>query len=321
MANVSLTNILTQGSFETTTTNNWITGRGANAATRLTPIPTAHSEFGVACGQLNQQINYSSGGSTNKCSFHYSPFNVIAGRIYYMRALYRCDTNNETAFFSTTNWANGIGAAPTSFFGMAWGPTGIGNWNFIDLRWTAPSNASIPFSIQMNNLGMNGNNPVIAQIDNVMFIDLTEAFGAGNELSIGGIREIIENNTQSGGRGYFDGTITINIQDPPIIETIDVAPGLLGRYYSTQIDLQVGTGTEPLSWSITGLPAGNGQSISGSGLIFGQLGLSEGAYSFTVQVIDALGRTATKQYTLNVGEPPVLLDNVIPNPVTDIPYS
>ena len=320
---VTLTNLIGNGTFETNNTG-WVSGSGSNAAARLNPAPSPqHTEYNsVSVGQINQQINFSSGGSQNKVAFNYS-VPVVAGHVYYMRALYNAITNVETAMFTTTGGSTGT--APTSTLGHIFGPTGKNVWNFIDHRWTATSTTNLAFSIQFNNLGVSGNTTALAYADNVMVIDLTAAFGAGNEIGTAGIRNIVDNwdggPSNNGGHGYWSGSIVLNINDPPVIDSVDNLFGLTGRSFSGQVILQQDTGTAPFNYSILGLPAGNGLSIDSNGLITGTLGLTQGQYPFTVQLIDGLGFEVSKSFTLNVGQPPVIVDTSMPNPAQGIPYS
>ena len=308
--NINLTNLISNGSAEINI-QNWNASQGTPAPTRLASIPApSHGEFGVACGQVSGQVNYSSGGGQNKLSTQYSNVAVTTGHKYYMRAVVRPSTPTGIAGCQFNNNGTDIG--------HAFADTVINQWGFIDYIWEA-TGTTLGLRLQFSVPSQSGNTASSFQFDNVMVIDLTAAFGAGNEPTAAVIRDGVDNYTQ---RGYWDGTASITLPDPPEIDTsITAVFGLFGRAFSHQIDLVSGLGTAPFGFSIQGLPQGHGLSIDSSGLISGTIGLSEGSYSFTVTVVDAVGFQDSAGFTLNVGEPPVIVDTYIPGAIYNEPYS
>ena len=314
MAAVSLTNLVGNGSCEVNITG-WNASQGSAAPTRLTPLPTAHGEFGIACAQVNGNVNYSAQSGANKLSTQYANITVVSGRQYYMRAIAR----------------NTLPAMPVSGNSMQFNNNGVdighafvslgassGTWGLVDYVWTA-NTTTLGLRCQFSVTGASGNTASTFQVDNLMLIDLTAAFGAGNEPPGAVIRDAIDKHTQ---KGYWDGAATVTLPDPPEIDTAaTVFNGLLGRSFSGQVHLVSNTGTSPFMFFIAGLPTGHGLSIDDTGLISGTLGLTEGSYPFTVTVMDTVGFQDTETFTLNVGEPPVIRDTFIPGAVYDEPYS
>lgn len=116
-------------------------------------------------------------------------------------------------------------------------------------------------------------------------------------------------------------TLTIN---PPIseltIDTQSLPDGVVGQDYSR--DLQASGGSTPYLWSIISgsLPAG--LQLSDDGKITGRP-TTTGEVSFTVQVIEQSGQTASKVLAIDVDPAPqltILSENPLPPAAVGVPY-
>ena len=311
---VSLTNILPSGSgsFEASVTG-WVAGQNNTAIplsiARVALSPT-HGETGSWMGQVSGNVNFSAQSGVQKAACQLNNVTVVSGRKYYIRAQARIATpvTSNSAQFSN----NGAD------IGHSFVTIGNSSWGLIDYIWTA-NTVTLGLRIQFSAEGLSGNTATSFQVDNVMVIDLTAAFGAGNEPTAAAMRESVYNYAQ---RGYWDGSTAINFPEPPEIDvTVTMINGLFGRSFSHQVNIVQNTGIAPFIFSLSGLPAGHGLLINSSGQITGTLELREGSYPFTVTVMDAVGFTDTASFTLNVGEPPVILDTYIPGAIYNEPYS
>ena len=166
--------------------------------------------------------------------------------------------------------------------------------------------------------GNSGNNDTYGRLDNIVMVDLTEHFGAGNEPPLVAIRQGVLDNPPD---GWWDGTTEITMPIPPVITT-DVLPlATKGRAYSTMIELEEDTGSAPFIFNLSGLPLNSGLFIDNNGLISGISNLDEGQYTVTITLTDSIGYRTSKQFTLNAGEPPLIHDNYIPGATLNDPYS
>ncbi|WDM00885.1 putative Ig domain-containing protein [Alicyclobacillus cycloheptanicus] len=105
---------------------------------------------------------------------------------------------------------------------------------------------------------------------------------------------------------------------PPVtINTTVMGNGTVGQPYSEQ--LQASNGNGQYSWSVTQGSLPDGLSLSSNGLISGTP-LQSGTSTFTVQVEDASGRTATETYTLNVEKALKVLSEVLLADCVNAPY-
>jgi len=188
MQSVTLTNMLTNGSFETDTTG-WA---GSGTMTRLA-IPTpGHGEFGSWCGQDAQTVN---GAHYLQRSAALAGF--VSGHQYYIRSMVRYSTSgygNIVQYYNAaTALANGVAAFTMS---------AVNTWYLYDCVWTAPNSNSLQLRFNFSN--GNGNQARTAQVDNVMIIDLTAAFGAGHEPATVTMAAVLPD-------GYFDGTKVVEV--------------------------------------------------------------------------------------------------------------
>ena len=304
MATITLTNMIANGSMEVNITG-WAAAAGSSAPTRLTPLPSpTHGEYGIACLQHNGQVNSNAQGGANRICSQYQNITVVTGRQYYIRAQVRVVAGCTGFQFNN----NGVE------IGHALIDTSDNTWSFMDFIWTADTN-TLGLRLQSASIA-NGNAARTFQFDNVMLIDITTPFGAGNEPPIGLLQAVVEEEN-----GYWDGAKLVDIPVAPEIETESLPYGLLGREYSAKIDLVQDTGTASFIFSISGLPIGHGLNIDGDGSISGILNLTENTYSPVVVVVDSIGFTDTASFSLDVYEPPAIHNDYLPGAVFEEPYS
>ena len=94
-------------------------------------------------------------------------------------------------------------------------------------------------------------------------------------------------------------TLVLNVAAAPIVIAPSVPSGLAGSAYSGR--LSASCGTEPYTWSASGLPAN--LTSSGDGTISGTP-QAPGTASFTATVRDTTGATATGTVQITIGLPP-----------------
>jgi hypothetical protein len=115
--------------------------------------------------------------------------------------------------------------------------------------------------------------------------------------------------------------LSLFVANPLSILSATLPNGNGGVAYSQ--NLSAGGGTAPYSWTIVagagGLPPG--LSLSTAGTVSGTP-TSGGTYTFTVQVTDSGGRTATKALTLSINVTPLVISTTaLPNAQLTVPYS
>jgi len=180
----TLTNMLSNGSFEDSGVG--ITGwTGVATPTRIAVPSPVHGEYGSWCGQVSSSSNQ----NTIRYIARSSALSVVSGRKYYIRLQCR-DTGNNL------NWS--LYNNTTAFSPAISGSLTANTWGLADGIWTANS-STLTFRIQFASTN-NPNTTRTHQIDNVMVIDLTTPFGAGNEPDAATMRSIIAANN-----GYWDG--------------------------------------------------------------------------------------------------------------------
>ena len=324
MATIDLTNIVTNGSFETNT-NGWVgymTNQQGTQSTLAplrvvnnTPLPV-HGETGAWCAQM--------GTKTQGLVYinPTTPIPTIIGHKYYVRARVSLRGNTVpgvttgcTVIHGTTIPVRGTALPPPLFDGLQ--TPNIEDWNLIDCIWTADI-AGLNMRFIWQQTGNMGNNETYGRVDNIVMVDLTEAFGAGNEPPLFAIRQGVRNVPPN---GWWDGTTTITMPIPPVITTDALPIAIKGRGYSTQIELEENTGTAPFVYTISGLPLNSGLFMNMSGELYGTSNLNEGSYVVEVMVSDSIGYITTKEYILDAGEPPFIVDDYIPGASLNEPYS
>ena len=324
MATIDLTNIVTNGSFETNVAG-WSGFEASRQGTQSTLAPVRvtnatpappHGETGSWCVQM--------GTKTQGLIYlnPTTPIPTIAGHKYYVRARVSLRGNTVPGVTTGCTVVHGVGVPargdtlPPPLFDGLQTPNIIG-WNLIDTIWTANvTGLNMRFIWQQT--GNVGNNDTYGRVDNIVMVDLTEAFGAGNEPPLFAIRQGVIHDTPN---GWWEGTETITMPIPPVITT-DVLPfAAKGRAYSAVIELEEGTGTAPFVFTISGLPLNSGLFIDNNGVISGISNLDEGQYPVEITITDSIGYRVRKQFILNAGEPAVIHDEYIPGATLDLPYT
>jgi len=324
VATIFLTNKVTNGSFESNV-NGWSgfmtdnrNVQSALAPIRVpnnTPLPV-HGETGTWCAQMGvktQGLVY-----INPTT----PIPTVIGHKYYVRARVSLRGNTVPGVTTGCTVIHGTGvpirgtALPPPLFDGLQTPN-IEGWNLIDTIWTADvSPLNMRFIWQQT--GNLGNNETYGRVDNIVLIDLTEHFGAGSEPPLFAIRQGVINQPPD---GWWEGTAEITMPIPPVIITDSIPMAVKGRTYLAEIELEEKTGTSPFVFNLSGLPLDSGLFIDNNGLISGVCNLDEGQYVVEVMVSDSIGYRARRQYTLNVGELPLIHDDYIPGATLNQPYS
>lgn len=119
------------------------------------------------------------------------------------------------------------------------------------------------------------------------------------------------------GYGFASKSFTIAIGDAPAITTTTLPDATLNQAYSAVL---TGTGTEPITWSITGgaLPAG--LSFNAASKTISGTPTAAGSFSITLQAASAYGK-ATKALNLFVGTPPSITTTALQDGITAESYS
>ena len=324
MATIFLTNVVTNGSFETNVSgwSGFMTDN-RNVQSTLAPIrvpngtpPPVHGETGSWCAQMGvktQGLIYMNPSV---------PIPTILGHKYYVRARVSLRgytdpgvTTGCTVIHGTSVPIRGVTLPPPLFDGLQ--TPNIVDWNLIDCIWTADiSPLNMRFIWQQT--GNMGNNETYGRVDNIVMIDLTEHFGAGSEPPLFAIRQGVLNAPPN---GWWEGTTEITMPVPPVITTESLPLAVKGKAFSAQVELEEMTGTAPFVFTISGLPLSSGLFIDNNGLISGISNLDEGQYTVEVVVSDSIGYYARKQFTITAGEPPLIHDQYIPGATLNQPYS
>ena len=112
---------------------------------------------------------------------------------------------------------------------------------------------------------------------------------------------------------------TITMNSPLAITTASLPNGAAGQAYpSTTLAASGGTG-QGYSWSVTVGQLPSGLALSSAGILSGTLAASAGGATFTVQVQDSGGNTATRQFTISV--PLTIITTSLPNGAPNSNYS
>ena len=329
-----LTNLISNGSFEVNTTGwegfntNQNNAQSTLAIGRVSKNLASqnHGEYGDWCARLGVKAQ---GVLYLNPTTSYAPTN---GNKYYIRALVSL-RSDMASVCSGCVIMNGVDTSNTNVIPIRGAtlntPLTDGllsldttQFTLIDAIWTA----NVPwlrlrtvFQTTQNQ----GNNDQSGRLDNIMLIDLTSSFGTGLEPTLMAIRQAILDNpvATNGGMGYFEGFVDIDVPLAPVFSTQSIPTGLNGKSYSTTIVMTNGFGTQPFSFSLSGLPTGHGLTINNSGQISGTLNLPGGNYNLTVNVVDKFGYSVSKTYNLVVGEPPFIVSEYIDGPILNTSYS
>ena len=324
MASINLTNIVQNGSFEANMSgwSGFMTDN-RNMQSTLAPVRVSntapapvHGETGSWCAQIGtktQGVVY-----INPTT----PIPTIAGHKYYVRARVSLRGSTIPGVSTGCTVIHGVGvpvrgtALPPPLFDGLQTPN-ITDWNLIDTIWTADiTGLNMRFIWQQT--GNSGNNDTYGRVDNIVMVDLTEAFGPGNEPPLFAIRQGVLNVPPN---GWWDGTTEITMPIPPVITTDNLPLAAKGRTYSVQIELEELTGTAPFVFGLSGLPLNSGLFIDNNGLISGTSNLDEGQYTVTITLTDSIGYRTSKVFILNAGEPALIHDEYIPGATLNESYS
>ena len=168
--------------------------------------------------------------------------------------------------------------------------------------------------------GIDDNNATITSSPGVTFYIVNGDFNVGNGnvtiqgllyapssvINISGNGTFTATTAVVGGIAVFGGSPSVVIGTPPAtkisINPVPLPSWTVNRDYpSTTMTATGGGGI--YSWSATGLPAG--LSIANSGTISGKP-TATGSFAVLISVVDTLGDTATKPYTLNINVAPAV---------------
>lgn len=116
--------------------------------------------------------------------------------------------------------------------------------------------------------------------------------------------------------------LSITINPKPVIKTdpISVASATAGVLYSQVLELNTGTGTLPVTWSVTGIDTVGLFIDSLTGTISG-VPTAAGTYTAVVTVTDAGGGSVTKNFSIKVYDPVVIATPTVSNAIVLKPYS
>jgi Ca2+-binding RTX toxin-like protein len=140
-------------------------------------------------------------------------------------------------------------------------------------------------------------------------------------LGISGSTGVISGTTSSTGTFNFtvsvddtDGdtgtrSYSLSVNSAPSVSTTTLAGGTVGVTYSKA--LSASGGTSPLTWSKSSGTLPTGLSLSSSGTISGKPTVA-GTYSFTVQVQDTNGATASRSLSIKISTAPVISTATLP---------
>ena len=116
-----------------------------------------------------------------------------------------------------------------------------------------------------------------------------------------------------------DQALSIVINDALAISTESIPGGRIGGTYTTQLVSTGGTGNK--GWSEIGANLSSyGLTLYTNGQISGTP-TAEGDVSFTARVMDAIGSSASRQYTLTIAPQLHIITNTVPNWTVGIAYS
>lgn len=185
--NLILTNMIYNGSFETNTTE-W---SGSTTLTRIAKNPS-HSEYGSYVGQVSGRTN---GNIYVQRSSAQTDF--TSGRKYYIRSKVRSVIAGYAYMIQYMNATTALSGSTITDIS-----SGEDNgWSIYDMIWTANTSS---LRLRLNFTGGIGYINRTIQFDNIMIINLTEAFGSGNEPTLIDIRDIVNFNG-----GYWDGSLAV----------------------------------------------------------------------------------------------------------------
>ncbi len=113
---------------------------------------------------------------------------------------------------------------------------------------------------------------------------------------------------------------SLTINPPPLqITTQTIADGVVGTAYSQT--LASSGGLAPFTWTVTAGTLPTGLSLSTAGAITGTPSAA-GTFTFTARVADSSAQQASRQYTVQIAPPPLVLNTLsLPTGTTGVAYS
>jgi hypothetical protein len=194
-----LINLVSDGSFENGVTG-WMSANAEGNITQAAVMSPSHNEYGSYCLMYNHTANT----FANNHRVHLANFSYLENHKYYVRAqFYPTDTSIANSAIQTFIAGNTSGIeyniAVKSTLGSP--PLTRNVWNLLDGIYTPPSpvNPNVNYlQLMIVMLGAK-QNTTPSYFDNVVALDLTESYGAGNEPDLATIRQIVNDNN-----GYFD---------------------------------------------------------------------------------------------------------------------
>jgi prepilin-type N-terminal cleavage/methylation domain-containing protein len=112
-------------------------------------------------------------------------------------------------------------------------------------------------------------------------------------------------------------TYTVKINPAPTITTGSIPSWTVNQPY-TSFTMSSAGGTQPVSWTATGLPTG--LTMDAAGVITGTP-TDLGTFTPTVTVTDSLGATASRSYTVNINSAPSITTTTLPDGEQNVAYS
>ena len=178
----SLTNLLANGGFESNTTG-WTTASYSLGLVALSTLSPSHG------GPGTQVMGITGSANADVQATYTAVSGLTVGRKYYLSAWVRTGNTNVTG----AQWYNNTTAIAGSNITF-----GQNAWTRMSYVWTSTATSFTP---RVFFTRANGNNAKLAYVDNVMMIDLTASYGAGNEPTATVMDSIL-----TGSYSFFDGT-------------------------------------------------------------------------------------------------------------------
>jgi len=319
---IDLTNLIVNGGAETNNSawNGYVLdNKGVLNAGSVSRIAAT-----LPSGENVPNWAFSTGAKTQGCTCAnpLTPITLIINNTYYFRTLIglrngstaggvtRCTIADHLSSFTPVK-----ASISTYEFTSGSSTVDISGWVLVDFIFKASKSTFSP-RLYFDVSGNMGNNDCYGAWSNTTLIDLTTDFD-GVIPPIFAIRYGVN----SEGGWWNNIAYDVEMPLPPTLQYTTTHLGLSGKTFTTTIGILQDTGTAPFSYTISGLPLGNGLSINSSGVISGTLNLPEGIYYFNVSVTDSIGYQVGVQLELNVSEAPKIHDTYIPGAVLNQSFS
>ncbi len=120
--------------------------------------------------------------------------------------------------------------------------------------------------------------------------------------------------------GFTTGTVSVTVASTPSILTAALPATTVGDAYAQT--LAATGGTSPYAWSVSSNQIPGGLTLNAVTGVLSGIAVQSGTFAFTIQARDSAlpSRTATRDYTINVG-PPVIVTTFLPSGFIGAPYS